>query len=111
MHRDVREEFVERVKSIDPVFKRGDLKKFWPSLRELIAIAPDRVDLSKKKSHYLASLAVRSLARDDPEAALRFLDYADREVDSGHLTPFLLGERAEFRAQVEGALRKRASRP
>ncbi len=78
MIRDDREEFVERVKAIDPIFKRGDLDAFWPMLHALMSMAPDRVDLAKKKSHYLASLAVRSLARGEAGAALEFLDYADR---------------------------------
>ncbi|HYT16968.1 MAG TPA: hypothetical protein VEO18_01830, partial [Thermoplasmata archaeon] len=81
MSDEVREGFVARVKAIDPVFKGGDLERFWPMLRELIGMAPDRRDLSQKKSHYLASLAVRSLGRDDPRSALAFLDYADRTID------------------------------
>jgi len=107
---EVREAFVARVKAIDPVFKRGDLEHFWRLLRELVATAPERRDLSQKKSHYLASLAVRSLARDDPHAALAFLDYADRRIDRDHLTPFLLGERADFRRQAEAVLRARKPR-
>lgn len=94
---DVREVFVNRVKTIDPVFKRGDLEEFWGMLRDLVGMAPERVDLSQKKSHYLASLAARSLARGDEQSALEFLDYADRSIDKSHLTPFLLDERAEFR--------------
>ena len=78
---EIREGFVARVKAIDPVFKRGDLEEFWPMLIELIAVAPDRRDLSQKKSHYLASLAMRSLGRGDPRSALAFLDYADRSID------------------------------
>ena len=107
---EVRERFVARVKAIDPVFKRGHLEQFWPMLRELIGIAPDRRDLSQKKSHYLASLAVRSLGRDDPRSALAFLDYADRSIDQSHLTPFLLGERADFRRQAEAVLKARRPR-
>jgi len=107
---EARETFVARVKAIDPVFKRGDLTQFWRMLPELVAMAPDRRDLSQKKSHYLASLAVRSLARDDPHAALAFLDYADRLIDRDHLTPFLLGERADFRRQAEAVLRARPPR-
>ncbi len=106
----VRETFVARVKAIDPMFKRGDLKQFWTMLRELVAMAPERRDLSQKKSHYLASLAVRSLGRDDPRSALAFLDYADRSIDPNHLTPFLLGERADFRRQAEGVLKARRPR-
>lgn len=112
MPRDVREEFVDRVKTIDPIFKRGDLKAFWPTLRVLIAMAPDRADLSQKKSHYLTSLAARSLARGDPEAALEFLDYADRTLDSSHLTAFLVKERSEFRREAEKIHKgKRSHRP
>ena len=107
---EVRERFVARVKAIDPVFKRGDLEQFWPMLNELMAMAPDRRDLSQKKSHYLASLAVRSLGRDDPRSALAFLDFADRSIDRSHLTPFLLGERADFRRQAEVILRARKPR-
>jgi len=94
---DIRELFVDRVKAIDPIFKRGDLEQFWAMLRDLVAMAPERVDLSQKKSHYLASLAARSLARGDSRSALEFLDFADRSVDRTHLTPFLLNERADFR--------------
>ncbi len=102
---DLRRAFTERVKAIDPVFKRGDLEAFWPALRELVAMAPDRRDLSLKKSHYLASLAARSLVRDDPRTALAFLELADREIDPDHLTPFLRREREDFRQQAELALR------
>ena len=105
MARDARAEFVDRVKAIDPIFKRGDLKAFWPLLRSLIEFAPERVDLSKKKSHYLASLAARSLARGDPEAALEFLEFAERTLDASHLTPFLIDERADYRLQAQAALR------
>jgi len=106
---EVRETFVARVKAIDPVFKRGDLEQFWTMLRELVATAPERRDLSQKKSHYLASLAVRSLGRDDPRSALAFLDYAERSIDKSHLTPFLLKERADFRRQADVVLK--AGRP
>ena len=101
---DIRDAFAARVKAIDPLFKRGELEPFWPMLRELVAMAPERADLSKKKSHYLASLAIRSLARADPRSALRFLEFADRLIDRSHLTPFLLNEREEFRRQAEAAL-------
>jgi hypothetical protein len=104
---EARETFVAHVKAIDPVFKQGDLRRFWPMLRELVALAPDRRDLSQKKSHYLASLAVRSLARNDPSSAIAFLDYADRSIERNHLTPFLIDERADFRRQAEMALRTR----
>jgi len=107
---EVRESFVARVKAIDPVFKQGDLEQFWTMLRELVAMAPERRDLSQKKSHYLASLAVRSLGRDDPRAALAFLDYADRSIDKNHLTPFLLDERVDFRRQAEVVLKARRPR-
>ncbi len=105
MARDAREEFVERVKAIDPIFKRGDLEAFWPMLRELMSIAPDRADLAKKKSHYLASLAVRSLARDEAESSLEFLDYADRILDPRALSRFLLEERQDIRRRVIEAFR------
>jgi hypothetical protein len=105
--RDAREEFVERVKTIDPIFKRGDLEAFWPMLRALMSIAPDRPDLAKKKSHYLASLAVRSIIRDQAEAALEFLDYADQILDPRTLSRFLLEEREEIRRRVIEASRGR----
>jgi hypothetical protein len=108
MVRDAREEFVERVKAIDPIFKRGDLEAFWPMLRALMSIAPDRADLAKKKSHYLASLAVRSLARDEAESSLEFLDYADRFLDPRALSRFLLDERQDIRHRVIEALRARS---
>src|SRR5438132_11517609 len=79
-------------------------------LRELIGTAPDRRDLSQKKSHYLASLAVRFLGRDDPRTALAFLDYADRSIDRSHLTSFLLGERADLSGQTEAVLKARRAR-
>ena len=107
---EVREAFVARVKAIDPVFKRGDLEHFWRLLRELVAMAPERRDLSQKKSHYLASLAVRSLGRDDPRSALAFLDYADRSIDPSHLTPFLVGERTNFRRQADVIMKARRPR-
>lgn len=110
MAKDARQEFVDRVKEIDPIFRRGNLGEFWPALRALIALAPGRVDLSKKKSHYLASLAARSLARGQPEAALEFLDYADRTLKPKHLTPFLVEERKDFREMAERAKRKPESR-
>ena len=106
---DERELFVNRVKAIDPIFKHGDLETFWSLLRELVAMAPKRADLSQKKSHYLASLAARSLARDDPASALAFLDFADASIDRAHLTPFLLDERAEFRRQAAAILAVRDS--
>lgn len=108
MAEDLRRAFTERVKEIDPIFKAGDLPRFWPALRELIAMAPDRPDLSFKKSHYLASLAARSLIRDDPKTAFAFLDYADREIEETHLTPFLRREREDFREQARLALRRGA---
>src|SRR3989454_5015319 len=107
---EVREAFVARVKAIDPVFKRGDLEPFWGMLRELVAMAPERRDLPQKKSHYLASLAVRSLGRDDPRSALAFLDYADRSIDPRHLTPLLVGERVDFRRQADVVLKTRRPR-
>lgn len=108
MPRDVRKAFTERVKEIDPIFKEGALNRVWPALLELVALAPERRDLSLKKSHYLASLAARSLLRDDPKSALAFLELADREVNDDHITPFLRRERADFREQAELALRIRA---
>ncbi len=105
MPEDLRRAFTERVKEIDPIFKAGDLDRFWPVLRELVAMAPNRRDLSLKKSHYLASLAARSLVREDPRTALAFLELADRCIDDAHLTPFLRREREDFRQQAELSLR------
>lgn len=102
-----RKAFTERVKAIDPVFKAGDLETFWPLLRGLVAMAPERRDLSLKKSHYLAGLAAQSLIREDPQTALAFLELADREIDPEHLTPFLRREREDFRARAQLALRPR----
>ncbi len=102
---DLRKAFTDRVREIDPIFKAGDLKAFWPALRELVAMAPARRDLSLKKSHYLASLAARSLVREDPKTALAFLELADREINPDHLTEFLRREREDFRAQAQLALR------
>lgn len=106
MPKDLRRAFTKRVKEIDPIFKVGDLERFWPALRELVAMGRGRRDLSLKKSHYLASLAARSLIRDDPKTALAFLDYADREIEETHLTPFLRREREDFREQARLALRR-----
>jgi hypothetical protein len=105
MSPDPRRAFTERVKETDPIFKAGDMARFWPALRELVAMAPARRDLSLKKSHYLASLAARSLVRDDPTTALEFIELADRVVNHEHLTPFLIREREDFRAQAQLALR------
>ncbi len=105
MPEDPRRAFTERVKEIDPIFKAGDLEAFWPMLRELIAMAPERRDLSLKKSHYIASLAARSLVREDPKTALEFLELGDRAIEDGHLTPFLRKEREDFRQQAQLALR------
>jgi hypothetical protein len=102
--RDAREVFVDRVKAIDPLFRRGNLKAFWPKLRRLMELGPDREDVSKKKSHYLTSLAARSLARGDPHSAREFLDLADRSINPGHLTPFLVEERRDFREMTKAAL-------
>ncbi len=105
MPEDLRRAFTERVKAIDPVFKAGDLEAFWPLLRELVAMGPDRRDLSLKKSHYFASLAAQSLVREDPTSALAFLEFADRSIEDGHLTPYLRSEREDFRQQAQLALR------
>ena len=102
-----REAFVRRVKAIDPVFKAGDVEATLRLLPALLEMGPDRRDLSQKKSHYLASLAYRSLLRGDPAAAVRFLDLADARVREDHLTPFLARERREFREAAERALSAR----
>ncbi len=92
------------MKAIDPIFRAGELGAFWPVLRELVAMAPERRDLSMKKSHYLAGLAARSLHRQDPESALAFLELADRAIDREHLTPFLRREREDFRQRARRTL-------
>lgn len=107
MAHDPRKAFTDRVKEIDPIFKSGELDRFWPALLDLVAMAPERRDLSLKKSHYLASLAARSLIREDARTALEFLDFADREINPEHLTPFLRHEREDFRARAQHALRIR----
>ena len=104
MPQDPRGAFTERVKTIDPIFKRGDLRAFWPALRGLVRMAPDRADLSRKKSHYLVSLAARSLRRGDARTAAEFLDYADARVNPEHLTPYFVEERRRWRQQVEESL-------
>ena len=98
-----REAFVRRVKAIDPLFKSGNIEETLRLLPELLSMGPGRRDLSQKKSHYLASLALRSLSRGDPASALRFLDLADIHVRDDHLTAFLRNERAEFREEAERA--------
>ncbi len=104
---DMRKACTDRVKTIDPIFRAGDLETFWPALRDLVAMAPERRELSIKKSHYLAGLAARSLHRGEPKAALEFLEFADRAVDPQHLTPFLRREREDFRARAERSKRNR----
>ncbi len=103
MPRDSRETFAAKVKEIDPMFKRGELEAFWLRLPALVRLAPNRPDVSRKKSHYLVSLAWRSLLRGDPGSARRFLDYADRHVDPAHLSPYFVRERAEYRRRVDAA--------
>lgn len=109
MGTDPRKAFTERVRAIDPLFKRGALPDFWRALPDLIAMAPARPDLSRKKSHYLASLAWRSILRGDLASARRFLAYADRHVDSSHLSPYFLRERAEFWRRLREAESREAS--
>jgi hypothetical protein len=98
-----REAFVQKVRAIDPVFTAGDVEGTLRLLPALMAMGPERRDLSLKKSHYLASLARRSLLRGDPASAVRFLDFADAHVRDDHLTDFLRGERSDFREQAEQA--------
>ena len=108
---DERQQFASLVKAIDPVFKRGDLDSFLPQLDRLIALGPQRVDLWRKKSHYLVSLALRSLRRDDVTSAESFLDLADRVVPLESLSPYFVRERDEMRRRVQEAEeRSRASR-
>ena|SRR2546425_2162087 len=102
-----REAFARKVRAIDPVFKAGDVEGTFRLLADLMAMGPERRDLSIKKSHYLASLAGRSLLRGDPASALRFLEYADAYVLDVHLTPFLRRERSEFRETAKLALREK----
>lgn len=102
-----REAFVRRVRTVDDTFKAGDLEATLRGLESLLEMGPERRDLSQKKSHYLASLAVRSLLRGDPASAIRFLDIADDRVRDDHLTEFLRGERRDFREQAERSLATR----
>ena len=96
-----REAFVRRVKAIDSVFTSGKIEETLRLLPELMSMGPGRRDLSQRKSHYLASLALRSLSRGDSASALTFLDLADVHVRDDHLTPFLRNERLEFREQAQ----------
>jgi len=95
-----REAFVQRVKVIDAVFKAGDVEGTVRLLSALMAMGPERPILSQKKSHYLASLALRSLRKKDPESAIRFLDFADAHIRDDHLIPLLRDERLTFRREA-----------
>ena len=111
MARDTeREAFVERVKAIDLVFKAGDVEGTLRLLPSLMAMGPEREILSKKKSHYVASLAVRSLRKSDPGSAIRFLDFADAHIRGEHLIPLLRNERAKFRAEASSAMREHGTK-
>jgi hypothetical protein len=101
-----REAFVERVKAIDLVFKAGDVEGTLRLLPSLMAMGPDRAILSQKKSHYLASLALRSLRKSDPGSAIRFLDLADAAIRDDHLIPLLRSERVRFRTEAARAIRE-----
>ncbi|HTD81942.1 MAG TPA: hypothetical protein VK723_07320 [Thermoplasmata archaeon] len=110
MHRDLeREAFVERVKAIDLVFKAGDVEGTFQLLPSLIAMGPERAILSQKKSHYVASLALRSLRKGDPGSAIRFLDFADAHIRDDHMIPLLRNERAMFRTQASRAMAEDAT--
>jgi len=95
-----REAFVARVKAIDLVFKAGDVEGTLRLLPALMAMGPEREILSQKKSHYLASLALRSLRKKDPDSAIRFLDFADAHIRDAHLIPLLRNERSMFRKEA-----------
>jgi len=99
-----REAFVEKVKAIDLVFKPGGIEVTLRLLPSLMAMGPEREILSRKKSHYLASLALRCLRKQDPESAIRFLDLADAQIRDDHLIPLLRNERARFRNEAVRAL-------
>jgi hypothetical protein len=101
-----REAFVQRVKAIDLVFKAGDVEGTLRRLPDLMAMGPERAILSQKKSHYVASLAVRSLRKSDPGSAIRFLDFADAHIRDDHLIPLLRSERAKFRTEAARAMRE-----
>ncbi len=100
MAEDARATFASVVKAIDPLFKRGELERFWVALRELIALAPDRDDLWRKKSHYLVSVALRSLRRGDLDSARKFLDFADVRIPESPLTPYFRRERQEMKGRL-----------
>ena len=95
-----REAFVHHVKAIDLVFKSGDVEGTFRLLPSLMAMGPGREILSQKKSHYLASLALRSLRKRDHESAVRFLDFADAHIRDDHLIPLLRNERLKFRREA-----------
>ncbi|GEM_PF-3046594 len=101
-----REAFVKRVKAIDLVFKAGDVEGTLRLLPSLMAMGPDRAILSQKKSHYLASLALRSLRKSDSRSAIRFLDLADAHIRDDHLIPLLRSERTRFRTEATRAMRE-----
>jgi hypothetical protein len=108
---DERQRFATLVKAIDPLFKRGDLERFRPQLDRLMAVGPEQIDLWRKKSHYLVSLALRSMRRDDLTSAESFLDLADRTVPPESLSPYFVRERDEMRRRVrEAEERSHASR-
>jgi hypothetical protein len=102
---DPRAQFASVVKRIDPLFKRGELEPFWAALRELISLAPDHDDLWRKKSHYLVSVALRSIKRRDLASARTFLDFADLRIPDGPLTPYFRREREEMRRRLQEAER------
>ncbi len=91
------------MKAIDLVFKAGDVEEALRLLPALMAMGPEREILSKNKSHYVASLALRSLRRWDPESGIRFLDFADAHIRDDHLIPLLRNERSKFRKEATRA--------
>jgi hypothetical protein len=111
MAEDARATFASVVKTIDPMFKRGELESFWAALRELIALAPDREDLWRKKSHYLVSVALRSMKRGDLESAKKFLDFADLRIPEVPLTSYFRREREEMRRRLQESERSNATGP
>jgi hypothetical protein len=104
-----REAFVQQVRAIDAVFKAGDVERTLRLLPALMAMGPEREILSKKKSHYLASLALRSLRKGDPGSAIRFLDFADAHVRDDHLIPLLRDERSDAREEALRAIGRDAT--
>lgn len=98
----VGERFRALVREVDRASKRGAHEEALDLLPRLLAVAPEDPRFSKKKSHFLAALAYRALQDGRTDAALAFLDVADRELPDDHMNPFLRDERATIRVAASG---------